>query len=55
VLELADSLDLGSSGASRGGSNPPFPIDFSTEIEKDWKFESSPFFCLGLFIPSGSS
>jgi glutaredoxin-like protein NrdH len=25
VLELADRLDLGSSGAIRGGSNPPFP------------------------------
>jgi hypothetical protein len=25
VLELADSLDLGSSAARRGGSNPPFP------------------------------
>jgi hypothetical protein len=26
VAELADALDLGSSGATRGGSSPPFRI-----------------------------
>jgi hypothetical protein len=29
VAELADALDLGSSGATRGGSTPPSPTTFS--------------------------
>ncbi len=34
VLELADSLDLGSSAARRGGSNPPFPT--ICDFISDW-------------------
>jgi hypothetical protein len=31
VAELVDALDLGSSGAIRGGSSPPFRIKFGTK------------------------
>src|SRR5687767_12233355 len=32
VAELVDALDLGSSGAIRGGSSPPFRISFHSNV-----------------------
>ena len=34
VAELADALDLGSSGSRRGGSSPPFRIEQLTALPK---------------------